>query len=128
MIKAMTVTVLVVASAGIAGAQDADLGKAAFKKCVLCHAVGEGAQNKVGPQLNGLDGREAGAVADFSYSEAHKNSGIVWNQATFRLYIKDPQAIVPGTKKVFAGIKDEREVANLWVYLKQFNADGTLKR
>jgi cytochrome c len=120
--------VLLAAAAGAAAAQDVEKGAASFKKCRLCHAVGESAQNKIGPALNGLDGRRAGTVADFVYSDAQKNSGIVWGEASFKDYIKDPAAKVPGTKKAFAGIKDEEEAGDLWAYLKQFAADGSIKK
>ena len=120
--------VLIAASAGAAAAQDVGNGEAAFRKCRFCHAVGENAPNKVGPKLNGLDGRRAGSVADFDYSDAHKNSGIVWGEASFKEYIKDPAAKVAGTKKVFAGIKDEKDASDLWAYLKQFDAGGTIKK
>ena len=119
--------VLLAALTPIARAQDAEAGRAAFKRCSICHAVGIDAQNKVGPQLNGLEGRKAGSVADFDYSDAQKNSGIVWSEATFKQYIKDPQAAVPGTKKTISGIKDEHQAADLWAYLRQFNADGSVK-
>ena len=84
-------------------------GKASFNKCLACHAVGESAKNKVGPQLNGLDGRKSGTAPDYSYSDANKNSGITWNEAQFKEYIKDPKAKIPGTKMAFAGIKNEKE-------------------
>ena len=87
-----------------AAAQDVEKGQRSFNKCLPCHAIGPGAENKVGPDLNGLDGRRAGAVASFNYSEANKNSGIGWNEATFKEYIRSPQAKIPGTKMVFAGI------------------------
>jgi len=119
---------LIGASAGAAVAQDAEKGEALFRKCRLCHAVGENAQNKIGFELNGLDGRHAGTVADFDYSDAHKNSGIVWGKASFKEYIRDPAAKVPSTKKVFAGIKDEQEASDLWAYLKQFAADGNIRK
>jgi cytochrome c len=79
-----------------AAAQDVDKGQRSFNKCLPCHAVGPGGQNKVGPELNGLDGRQAGTSANFSYSDANKNSGIVWNEATFKDYIRSPQAKMPG--------------------------------
>src|SRR5437588_7434370 len=72
-------------------AQDVEKGQRSFNKCLPCHAIGPGAENKVGPDLNGLDGRHAGAVASFNYSEANKNSGLVWNEATFKDYIRSPQ-------------------------------------
>lgn len=108
-------------------AQDATAGETSFKKCLVCHAIGEGAKNKVGPLLNGLDNRKSGTVDGFKYSDANKNSGIVWSEAVFLEYIKDPKAKIPGTKMVFPGIKNEIEAKNLWAYLKRFGADGKPK-
>src|SRR5476649_2899841 len=96
------------AAASAALAQDAAAGKASFNKCLACHAIGEGAKNKVGPVLNGLEGRKSGTVEGYSYSEANKNSGITWNEATFKEYIQDPKAKIPGTKMAFAGIKKDQ--------------------
>ena len=79
----------------VAQAQDVAAGEQSFKKCFPCHSIGEGAKNKVGPVLNGLDGRHSGTVPDYSYSDANKNSGITWNEATFMEYIKDPRAKIP---------------------------------
>jgi cytochrome c len=115
------------ASIASAQAQDVAAGENSFKKCLACHAAGEGAKNKVGPELNGLDGRHSGTVAGFSYSEANKNSGITWNKATFLEYIKDPRANIPGTKMVFPGVKNEKEAGDLWAYLAQFGPDGKKK-
>jgi cytochrome c len=72
-----------------------------FNVCLACHAIGPSAQNKIGPELNGLDGRKAGTVPNFDYSDANKNSGIVWNEQTFEDYIKNPMVKVPGTKWSF---------------------------
>jgi cytochrome c len=110
-----------------AGAQDLAAGATSFKKCAACHDVGETAKNKVGPILNGLDGRKSGSVAGYSYSDANKGSGITWNEATFLEYIKDPKAKIPNTKMVFAGIKNETEAKNLWAFLNQYAADGKKK-
>jgi cytochrome c len=123
-------TMIVVASSAIvpaALAQDAAAGKNSFNKCLACHAIGPDAKNKVGPELNGLDGRKAGSAPDYNYSEANKNSGITWNEANFKEYIKDPKAKVPGTKMFFAGIKNEKEVNDLWAYVSQFDKDGKIK-
>jgi cytochrome c len=114
-------------SAGATQAQDLSAGETSFRKCAPCHSIGEDAANKVGPILNGLDGRKAGVVEGFNYSDANKNSGITWNEASFEEYIKDPRAKVPGTKMVFAGIKNDKELKDLWGYLKQFAADGHKK-
>jgi cytochrome c len=119
--------IMIAASAGGAWAQDLAAGENSFKKCLPCHAVGPGAKNKVGPELNGLDGRHSGEAPNYNYSDANKKSGITWNEAQFLDYIKDPKAKIPGTKMVFAGIKNENEAKNLWAYLAQFKADGSKK-
>jgi cytochrome c len=108
-------------------AQDVSAGATTFKVCAACHDVGEAAKNKIGPVLNGLDGRKSGTVAGFNYSEPNKNSGIVWDETAFLKYIKNPKADIPGTKMVFVGIKDETQAKNLWAYLKQFGPDGKKK-
>jgi cytochrome c len=115
------------ASTAAASAQDVAAGEQSFKKCIACHSIGAGAKNKVGPELNGLDGRKAGTAAGFNYTEANKNSGITWSEATFKEYIKDPRGKIPGTKMVFAGIKNEQEINDLWAYLKQFGPNGEKK-
>jgi cytochrome c len=124
----ITAAALIAASAGATFAQDVDKGATVFKKCAICHKIGPGATNLVGPELNGLDGRHSGSVAGYSYSDANKNSGIVWNEATFKEYIQDPRAKIPGTKMIFAGIKNDQEIADLWAYIKQFDAQGNIKK
>lgn len=125
--RMITAVAISMAWAGSAAAQDVAAGATAYKKCVACHDVGPTAKNKVGPVLNGLDGRKSGTVAGYSYSDANKNSGITWNEAVFLEYIKDPKAKIPGTKMVFAGIKNETEAKNLWAHLKQYDAEGKTK-
>jgi cytochrome c len=119
--------IAVSATAPAALAQDVAAGKTSFSKCVACHAVGEGVRNKVGPVLNGLDGRKSGTVEGYSYTEANKNSGITWNKDQFLDYIKDPKAKIPGTRMVFAGIRKESEAADLWAFLAQYDKDGKTK-
>src|SRR5882762_212895 len=103
------VTSLAFASSALA--QDAAAGKTSFNKCMACHAIGEGAKNKVGPELNGLDGRHSGSAPDYSYSD----------------YNKDPKAKIPGTKMAFAGIKNEKEANDLWAFISQYDKDGKTK-
>jgi len=128
----LTLSALVVIAtsslASAALAQDAAAGKTSFNKCLPCHSIGEGAKNKVGPELNGLDGRKSGTVEGYNYTDANKNSGITWNEAQFKEYIKDPKAKIPGTKMTFAGIKNETEVNNLWAYVSSFDKDGKQKQ
>ena len=127
MVRLAAATLMATGLASAAAAQDLAAGEQSFRKCSPCHSVGEDARNKVGPVLNGLDGRKSGTVADYSYSEANKKADITWDEATFKDYIQNPMAKVPGTKMAFAGIKNEKEIADLWAYLKQFNADGSKK-
>jgi cytochrome c len=108
-------------------AQDVAAGKTSFNKCMACHSIGEGAKNKVGPELNGLDGRKSGSAEGYSYSDANKNSGITWNESQFKEYIKDPKAKIPGTKMIFPGIKNEKEINDLWAFLAQYDKDGKTK-
>lgn len=126
-LSASVLAITLAVSGGIAKAQDVAAGETSFKKCAPCHAIGEGAKNKVGPELNGLNGRKSGSAEGYSYSDANKKSGLTWDEATFKDYIKDPRAKVPGTKMAFAGIKNEKETADLWAYLAQFGADGKKK-
>ena len=107
---------------GSAHAQDAASGEKVFLQCKACHQVGPTAKNAVGPILNGLFGRTSGHVEGYSYSPANKAAGIKWDDATFAEYIKDPKAKIPGTKMVFAGIKDEAKVKDLIAYLHQFDS------
>ena len=128
MIRIVTISALMLAiCSGVVLAQDISAGETSFRKCQPCHDVGENAKNKLGPPLNGLDGHKAGTVADFSYNEGLKNSGISWSEETFREYVKDPRAKIPDTKMFFAGIKDDKEITDLWAYLKQFGPDGKKK-
>ena len=77
--------------------------------------------------MNGLDGRHSGTAPGYSYTDANKNSGITWNKEQFLEYIKDPKAKIPGTKMIFAGIKNEKEADNLWAFLAQYDKDGKTK-
>jgi cytochrome c len=127
MMRATIGAALLSVLAGAAFAQDVDKGQRAFAKCLACHSIGPGAKNKIGPELNGLDGRHCGSAPNFSYSDANKNSGIVWGEAEFKDYIRDPRSKVPGTKMFFAGITNPREITDLWAYVSQFDDNGNIK-
>jgi cytochrome c len=117
---------LAAASVGTALAQEPSNG--AFSKwCQPCHSAGPGATIKLGPPLNGLDGRQAGTFPGFSYSDSVKNSGITWGEAVFKEYITNPMQKIPGTRMAFAGVRDTKEQDELWSYLKQFDAEGNKK-
>ena len=82
--------VVLAASAGAGLAQDLAAGESSFRKCQPRHDVGEAAKNKLGPKLNGLDGRKAGTAEGYAYSDADRNSGIVWSEASFKEYLENP--------------------------------------
>jgi cytochrome c len=111
-------------SASAACAQDAALGEKVFLKCKACHQIGEGAKNAVGPVLNGIIGRKAGTYPDYNYSDANKGSGITWDEATLKDYLKNPRGKIPGTKMIFPGLPKDDDIDNVIAYLKQFGADG----
>jgi cytochrome c len=99
---------------------DAALGAKVFNKCKTCHENEKGV-NRVGPTLKGIVGRKTASVEGFKYSEAMAKKGTegqVWDDATLATYLKDPKALVPGTKMAFPGLKDDAEIANVIAFLK----------
>ncbi len=115
-------------SAAGASAGDAAAGETLFnQKCKTCHKIGEGATNAVGPELNGLIGSKAGTTEGYSFSDALKSSGLVFDEATFKEFITSPKAKVPGTKMVFAGLPKETDRDNLFAFLSQFDEKGAKK-
>lgn len=118
---------LVVAALAVAApahAQDVDAGATVFKRCGACHAVGDGAKNKVGPELNELFGRTAGSIADYNYSKAMieaGQNGLVWDPVTLSPYLRKPKEHVPGTKMSFPGLPNQKDIDNLIAYLATFS-------
>ncbi|MBC8130410.1 MAG: cytochrome c family protein [Rhizobiaceae bacterium] len=108
-------------------AGDAAAGKKVFAKCQACHAVGPGAKNKIGPQLNGVIGRAVASDASYKYSPdmtAHVAAVPVWDEAAMTAWLANPKAVVAKTKMAFAGLKKPEEIANVIAYLKTFDATG----
>ncbi|MDN5786769.1 c-type cytochrome [Pseudorhodobacter sp.] len=98
-------------------------GEKVFKKCAACHKVGEGAQNSIGPALNGIIDHPAGALEGFNYSTAMTAAGaggLVWDAASLDQYLIKPRDLVKGTKMTFAGLKDEGDRAAVIAYLSTF--------
>lgn len=99
-------------------AGDALAGRAAFNKCASCHQVGPNAKSGFGPHLSAIIGRPAAAAKDYTYSDAMKKSGLVWNEKTLTAFIKAPTDTVPGTKMRFWGISNEQQIADMLAYLR----------
>ncbi|MCK0150472.1 cytochrome c family protein [Marivita sp. S6314] len=103
---------------------DAAKGEKVFRKCKACHAVGDGAKNKVGPALNGIVGAAAGANPDFKYSDgllAKAAEGLVWDEAALTAYMTKPGDFIEGTKMSFAGLRKDDDITNVIAYLATFN-------
>jgi cytochrome c len=96
---------------------DAANGEKIFAKCKACHTV-EAGKNKVGPSLAGVVGRKAGMAEGFNYSDAMKNSGLTWDEATLNTYLTGPKKLVPGTKMAFPGLPNEQDRLDVIAYLK----------
>lgn len=103
---------------------DAAAGEKVFAKCKSCHQVGENAKSFSGPELNGIIGRKAASLSGYTYSDAMKASGLTWDEATFRDYIKNPKAKVTGTKMAFSGLTKDKDIDDLEAYLAQYSSDG----
>lgn len=121
---AVSLIAVAMAATPVLAEGDVDAGATVFKKCLACHAVGEGAKNKVGPQLNDLFGRVAGTAPDYKYSKAMIEAGaggLIWTEETLKPYLHKPKEVVPGTKMTFAGLPNEEDEANLIAYLLTFS-------
>jgi cytochrome c len=95
---------------------DAGAGKEVFKKCALCHSPDAGV-NKVGPSLHGIIGRHSASIETYTYSPAMKSFDKTWDEAQLNTYLTDPRAVVPGTKMIFPGLKDDKDRQNVIAYL-----------
>ncbi len=118
---AMAIWALVTAPA-LAG--DSAAGETVFSKCRACHTVGEGAQNRVGPQLNELFGRTAGTLPDYKYSKPMMEAGaagLVWSPETLAEYLAKPRDFVKGTRMAFAGLPSPADIDNVIAYLETFS-------
>ena len=103
---------------------DVEAGKVVFEKCSSCHQVGKGAENKIGPHLNGVFGRKAAGLKGFNYSKSlvrAGNSGLEWHADTLSAYVENPRAFASGTRMSFPGLKDPEDRANVIAYLRGFS-------
>ena len=115
-ICALTLAWLALGNATAFAEGDPVKGEGIYHRCQGCHSI---ERNRIGPMHKGLFGRPAAGVPGFAYSDAMKNSGIVWNEQTLDQFLQGPRKMVPGTKMTYAGIADPQERADLIAYLKQ---------
>jgi cytochrome c len=106
-------------SLSCAGALADDPGTTELQKCKICHSLDKGGPNRVGPNLFGVFGRKAGTFVGFAYSDAMKNSGIVWDDDTLDKFLRDPKESLPGNRMSFPGVKDDASLHALLQSLKQ---------
>lgn len=130
MMKGACISIFAVCMLGAAEASwattfgSAENGKVLYQQCSGCHAVGEGARNKVGPQLNGIFGRTAASVEGFRYSNAFQRAGakgLEWHAEELDVFLENPKQLVPGTRMSFRGFKDPNERADVIAYLRQYS-------
>ncbi|ESR27043.1 c-type cytochrome [Lutibaculum baratangense] len=125
----IAITMLAVLASTPAVAQDGDAedGAKVFRRCQACHAVGEDAQNKVGPQLNDLFGRQPGSLEGFNYSDAMVEFGQdkVWDVEHLTAFLRNPRETVPGTKMAFPGLRKDEEIADVIAFLAEQEEGGT---
>ncbi|GAB4482718.1 MAG: hypothetical protein OHK0018_14280 [Erythrobacter tepidarius] len=106
------------AAAAAAAAASPPSAPTAFAPCAVCHVVKKGERSGFGPNLYGVAGTRAGAVAGYAFSPAMKKAKVVWNRDTLDRFIAAPQVVVPGTKMAFAGVKDAAKRKAIVDYLK----------
>jgi cytochrome c len=135
MITAATALTFAFAGAAFAeshGGMEGDVtkGERVFRKCQACHAVGEDAKNKVGPELNGIVGRAVGAAPDFAYSDALMAKGAeigTWTPEALHAFLAKPKEYIDGTKMSFAGLRKDEEITDVLAFLAQYAEDGSMK-
>ncbi|MEW9918975.1 c-type cytochrome [Marimonas sp. MJW-29] len=127
--RAQRLSLSAAAFALVAGAVAADTasveaGKEIFQQCSGCHQVGQGAEHRIGPHLNGLFGRKAASLDDFRYSKSFQRAGaggLEWHADTLDVFLENPRAMTSGTRMSFRGVKDDTDRANLIAYLRTFS-------
>lgn len=105
----------------VSHAADIEAGAKVYKKCVACHLIGAGAKHRIGPQLNNIIGRTIAGLRDYRYSKAmtdYAQQKGKWNEETLAAYLSNPRRTVPGTKMSFAGLRRDKDIANVIAYMK----------
>lgn len=114
--------------AGAPAAGNAAAGEAVFKRCAACHRVGPGAANGLGPALNGVVGRRAGAAPNFRYSPAMASAKTVWTHDALSRFLAAPRTAIPGTRMAYAGLANARDRDDVIAYLALYGPNGVKKK
>lgn len=105
---------------------DSERGEVVFQQCAVCHMLGMGAENKIGPELNNIVGSKAANKEGFEYSdpfiEAAKG-GLTWDDKKLDLFLENPKAFIPDNKMYFPGLGDEADRLDVIAYLNSINED-----
>ena len=124
MVLAAALGLIAASATGTANAADIEAGAKVFKKCKACHTIEAGGKNKIGPNLHGILGREAGTVEGFKYSKAFKEASFTWDETELGKYLADPKGYLKGNKMAFPGLKTDEDIANLIAYMSANGSAG----
>lgn len=114
----ITAAIIAVMANSALGAGNPEKGADVYKQCIACHSL-EPKQNRTGPSLDGVFGRKAGTAPGFMrYSDALKNTNVVWNAKSLDAWLKDPREFLPNNLMIFRGISDQKARQDLIAYLK----------
>lgn len=120
--RLLVMAIAIGASAAVADtAGDSARGEALFRQCASCHQIGEGAEHKVGPLLNHIFDRSAGAAEGFRYSKAMAEADLRWDNRTLDAFLENPRTALPGTRMAFRGLRDSQDRLDLIAYMHRFS-------
>jgi cytochrome c len=103
---------------------DVEKGARAFLPCSACHSVAPGGAALIGPNLNGVVGREVGSSPEFDYSPELKAVGGTWTPEQLDRFLSNPSAFAPGTRMGYVGVADPAERRALIAYLSSLRAES----
>ncbi|WDI30576.1 cytochrome c family protein [Hyphococcus flavus] len=104
----------------------AEMGRRIFSQetCATCHTVDEGGANRIGPNLFGVYGRQAGQVEGFAYTNALAQSDVIWDDASLDAFLENPQGFMRGNRMAYVGQRDAEKRAAMIAYIKTLTSDA----
>src|SRR5258708_21184187 len=118
---ALALAAAVALPSAVAAAEDleppsVERGAALWAKCQSCHTIEPNGRTLVGPPLNDIFGRAAGAVPGFRYSEPLRTSGVVWTDETLNSYLAATQDFIPGSR-MYGGLAIAQDRVDLLAWM-----------